>query len=119
MGMFLRRGIPAKKIVDPNIVLSGSLESSMAYITVNGAKYYTAQTLTVQPGATVYVLAGWVRGGDGPNTTITFDGVEVARGAMNVKAEYSFEIQNSVNIVFTQKQGMRSEYYTCAITTVT
>jgi hypothetical protein len=118
MGMFLRRGLPAKKIVELDIVLSGSLESSMAYITVNGAKYYTAQTLTVQAGTTVSVLAGYMRGRDGPKTAITFDGVEVARGVTNVAAEYSFEIKNSVHIVFTEEYGYNT-YYTCAITTVT
>lgn len=118
MGMFLRRGIPAEKIVDVDIILSGDLTLVGAYITIDGTKYYTAQTLTVQAGTTVSVLAGYRRGRDGPKTAITFDGVEVARGDTNVEAEYSFEIKNSVHIVFTEGYGWDT-YYKCAITTVT
>lgn len=111
----LPRAIKQKPIT---VTLSGYLESSYAYVTVNGTTTYTAATtLTFTKSPTIFIHVGVNR-----SCTITLNGTTVASAASssNNTAEYSFAPTTDCTITFTRTAtgGWSTDYYySASITT--
>ena len=91
----LTRGEPPATTVD--VAMSGAFNSSSGYVTIDGTKYTSAQTLTVAKGTsvTVYCLGG-------SSAYINLNGTTVAQGTSSKDAEYTFAVTDNCTIVLSQ-----------------
>ena len=94
----LTRGEPPKTTVD--VVLSGDFHNSFGYVTIDGTKYTSAQTLTVAKGTSVTVHCGSLLLQQ--NSIITLNGTTVAQGTSDAAAEYTFSVTDSCSIVLSE-----------------
>ena len=96
-----------------DVALSGNFESYHGYVTIDGTKYTSAQTLKVAKGTSVTVHCGSPTSANKPKATITLNGTTVAQGTSSAAAEYTFAVTDNCTIVITIKSGL---YFTAAIT---
>ena len=94
----LTRGEPPATTVD--VALSGTFSSSYGYVTIDGTKYTSAQTLTVVKGTSVTVYCGSLLFQQ--NSIITLNGTTVAQGTADAAAEYTFSVTDSCSIVLSK-----------------
>ena len=102
------------------ITLTGTMDSTNGYVTINETKYYTSQTLTVSEGATIEVFCG--AGDSNAPNDISLNGSVVAAGKGALTTSYSFVPSSNAVIDFAKNTyqspiGGTVTYYTCAITT--
>ena len=109
----LTRGEPPATTVD--VALSGTFDSSYGYVTIDGTKYTSEQTLTVAKGTSVTVYCGSVESVLQKKSIITLNGTTVAQGTSSAEAEYTFAATNNCSIVMTETGSTRF-YYSAAIT---
>ena len=95
----LTRGEPPATTVD--VVLSGKFSSSNGYVTIDGTKYTSAQTLTVAKGTSVTVHCGYAKPVSQTTPYIKLNGTKVAQGASGAAAEYTFDVTDNCSIVVT------------------
>ncbi len=110
---FRRRGEPPATTVD--VTLSGTFNSTYGYVTIDGTKYTSAQTLTVAKGTSVTVYCG---SGNSfiVRTKITLNGTTVAEGTSSAGAEYTFAVTDNCAITVTKKNVSGHIYYYADIT---
>lgn len=109
----LTRGEPPATTV--NVALSGVFDSSYGYVTIDGTKYTSAQTLKVAKGTSVTVYCWSDRSSTKSRATITLNGTTVAKGTNSAAAEYTFAVTDNCSIVLKIKSQMGT-YYTADIT---
>ena len=109
----LTRGEPPATIV--NVALSGTFNSSYGYVTIDGTKYTSAQTLTVAKGTSVTVYCGSNNSSIQKNSIIKLNGTTVAQGTSSAAAEYTFTVTDNCTVVLSKKTAI-FDYYTAAIT---
>ena len=107
----LTRGEPPATTVD--VALSGDFHSTYGYVTIDGTKYTSAQTVTVAKGTSVTVLCAARMPANLKNCKITLNGTTVAQGGKESLAEYTFAIADNCTIVLTNKSD---RYYIASIT---
>lgn len=90
------------------VTLEGTLDSSRGYVTINGTKYTSAQTITVTAGNTVNVYVG---GSDSSASKVTLNGTTVQTGT----GTYSHVVKSNCTLTFTKNN--LNKYCYCAITT--
>ena len=120
MGIFLKRGpAPKKAPTTVEITLTGALDSTYGFVTVDGQKYATVQTITVPIGSAVTVTVGTsVSSSSNTAVKITLDGTVVATGSSSNKiVTYTFAANTSAICNFKENSMMFFKYYTCDITT--
>lgn len=110
---FLRRGKAPATTVD--VALSGNFNSSYGYVTIDGTKYTSAQTITVAKGTSVTVYCGSSSSKLQVKSTITLNGTTVAQGTFSTGAEYTFAVTDSCGVALERK-SQNGTYYTAAIT---
>ena len=114
--------LPKKNIMISSfdVALSGTFSSSYGYVTINGTKYTSAQTLTVAEGTSVTVYCGasfpfLVR-----LATIKLNGTTVAEGTLTnkeaVAAEYTFSVTNNCSIELSQNSNNGFDVFSATIT---
>lgn len=111
---FRRRGEPPVTTVD--VALSGKFDSYYGYVTIDGTKYTSVQTLTVAKGTSVTVYCWSSADVYKKNAKITLNGTTVANGTTNAAAEYTFAATDNCGIVMTINGSSKKSYYTAAIT---
>lgn len=94
-----------------DVVLSGDFHSSYGYVTIDGTKYTSAQTLTVAKGTSVTVFCASKMPANLKNCKITLNGTTVAQGGKESPTEYTFTATDNCTIVITG-----SAYFTADIT---
>ena len=99
-----------------DVALSGTFDSSYGYVTIDGTKYTSAQTLKVAKGTSVTVRCSSNMASDRWNAKITLNGTTVAQGASTEAAEYTFAATDNCTITVTKAGTSQSRYYTAAIT---
>ena len=114
--------LPKKNIMISSfyVALSGTFSSSYGYVTIDGTKYTSAQTLTVAEGTSVTVYCGaslpFMLGG----ATIKLNGTTVAEGTYNkgeaAAAEYTFSVTNNCSIELSQNSNNGFEVFSATIT---
>lgn len=96
-----------------DVVISGEKFSiALAYVTINGTKYTTAQTCAVTKGTNVTVFCSAQLPSYRDGARIKLNNVEVARGTEEKGAEYTFSVTDNCSIVIELFGG----YYEAAIT---
>ena len=111
---FRRRGEPPATTVD--VALSGTFSSSIGYVTIDGTKHNSAQTITVVKGTSVTVYCwGNVLSSTKKKAQITLNGTTVSQGTSDAAAEYTFSATDNCSIVMTEKTS-NYKYYTADIT---
>ena len=105
---------PAKLTIE----LGGSFDNSYGYVTIDGTKYTSAQTVEVESGASVFVRCGTATAFFQTFCKITLNGAEVAAGTWDTAgaAKYTFAATDNCKIVMTKNTNMGNPYYTAAIT---
>lgn len=106
---FRRRGEPPATTVD--VTLSGTFDSSIGYVTIDGTKYTSEQTVTVAKGTSVTVYCSSNYSGDSKYARITLNGTIVAQGTTSAGAEYTFTATDNCAIIL-----IPDYYYSAAIT---
>lgn len=101
--IMLSRGAPP--VIGLELTISGDFSASYAYVTIAGAQYTSAQTLTLSPGDEVSVYVG-----SKAQCEVTLNGTVVQDGA----GTYTFAISAPTQIALTRKAVRQ---YTAAITT--
>lgn len=109
----LRRGDPPVLTVD--VVLSGIFDRSFGYVTIDGTKYTSAQTLTVAKGTSVTVYCSGSSVAK-KNSYIKLNDTKVAQGTSEAAAEYTFAVTDNCTIKFKKIGSGVRQYYTAAIT---
>ena len=121
MGMFLRRGLAEKPVHGLNVVISGTLDASNAYVQIDGTKYTSAGAYQIPAGAEITVVCGadslyvYANG-----FKITQNGTTVAHGTGTSPISYTLSLTMPVEIAFTKHVppfGSSSFYWSCEITT--
>lgn len=110
----LTRGEPPAMTVD--VALSGAFNSKYGYVTIDGTKYTSEQTLKVAKGTSVMMYCGAGQPTLMKESIITLNGTTVAKGTMSAAAEYTFAVTANCSIVLAQKGFAPVVYYTAAIT---
>ena len=112
---FLRRGEPPATTVD--VALSGKFHTTRGYVTIDGTKYTSAQTLTVAKGTSVTVRCNSSSSTGKKKCKITLNGTTVAQGTSSAATEYTFAVTSNCRIDISQEvYGDEIIYYTAAIT---
>ena len=96
-----------------DVALSGDFLSSYGYVTIDGTKYTSAQTLTVAKGTSVTVHCGGSPITYQKNSYINLNGTTVAQGTTSAAAEYTFAVTSNCTIVLTNKSN---RYFIASIT---
>ena len=110
----LTRGEPPATTVD--VVLSGPFDSTYGYVTIDGTKYTSAQTLTVAKGTSVTVHCGTEYVFYQNNAKITLNGTTVAQGTISAAAEYTFSVTSNCTIAFIRYTSQGAYAYAADIT---
>jgi hypothetical protein len=113
-GASINGGSSGGSSTECNVTLTGTLDSERGYVTINGTKYSTAQTVTAKAGDTVYVYCYSSLGVLPPD--ITLNGTSVDTNSSSNVAEYTFALATDTAITFTA-QGSGNESKSAAITT--
>lgn len=95
----LTRGEPPATTV--NVALSGDFHSSYGYVTIDGTKYTSAQTVTVAKGTSVTVYCGASNSANRTKCKITLNGTTVAQGTSSAGAEFTFAVTDNCSITIT------------------
>ena len=99
---FRRRGEPPATTVD--VVLIGIFDSSYGYVTIDGTKYTSAQTLTVAKGTSVTVYCKAFLYAVTP--VIKLNGTIVASATSSSdSAKYTFAVTENCRIVLAESDG--------------
>ena len=100
-----------------DVVLSGDFHNSYGYVTIDGTKYKSAQTITVAKGTSVTVLCSASSSTGKKKCKITLNGTTVAQGGKSSAAEYTFAVTSNCSIAIS-KELFDEEiiYRTAAIT---
>lgn len=99
------------------VTLTGSFNSTYGYVTINGIKYTSAQSVSVELNTSVVV---YVRGvnSSASNMKITLNGTVVAQGSTSsLDASYTFKVTTNTLISFTIVEDWIGITTTAAITT--
>ena len=108
----LTRGEPPATTVD--VALSGDFHSTYGYVTIDGTKYTSAQTVAVAKGTSVTVYCSSER--QLKNCKITLNGTTVAQGTTSAGAEYAFAVTDNCTVVLSIGVVMGRTYYYADIT---
>lgn len=108
----LTRGEPPATTVD--VALSGTFDSTYGYVTIDGTKYTSAQTLTVAKGTSVTVYCSSSQSSYFTKCEITLNGTTVAKGTKGSPPEYTFAATDNCTIVLSKTSWYN--YFTAAIT---
>ena len=101
------------------LTLSGALHRERGYVTINGTKYSTAQTLTLAAGTNVTVTCGTTYTSSGvAYPKIYLNGTLVTSGTDNSDRTFTFAIGSNTSIAFTSNYYSSFIYYEANITTV-
>lgn len=84
-----------------DVALSGTFDSSYGYVTIDGTKYTSEQTLKVAKGTSVTVHCWSMHSSFKPKATITLNGTTVAQGTTSAAAEYTFAVTDNCSITIT------------------
>ena len=98
-----------------DVSLSGDFDRDYGYVTIDGTKYTSAQTLTVAKGTSVTVYCGAEASFFQSDAKITLNGTTVAQGTSSTGAEYTFAVTDSCGVALERKE-QNGSYYTAAIT---
>lgn len=100
------------------VTLSNSGNSSLAYVTINGTKYYTAgNTIECEPGTSITIFVSAQQNMYAKNSTIKLNGTTVVQGAAMRGATYTFTPDaDTVTISFSSTGGTQN-VYSATITT--
>lgn len=97
-----------------DVVLSGTFDSTYGYVTIDGTKYTSAQTLTVAKGTSVTVYCS---GRGRPDISyIKLNGTTVAQGTISAAAEYTFAVTDNCSITVGNGGTGNLFYFYAAIT---
>lgn len=114
--------LPKKNIMISSfdVALSGTFSSSYGYVTIDGTKYTSAQTLTVAEGTSVTVYCGASLPFLLSAATIKLNGTTVAEGTYTngaaAAAEYTFSVTNNCSIELSQNSNNKFEVFSATIT---
>lgn len=114
--------LPKKNIMISSfyVALSGTFSSSYGYVTIDGTKYTSAQTLTVAEGTSVTVYCGASFPFLLPSATIKLNGTTVAEGKLTdgeaAAAEYTFSVTNNCSIELSRNSNNKIEVFSATIT---
>ena len=103
-GLFLRRVFPGGSAKTVTITVTGSGNSSYCYLTINGAKVYSAGTHEVSPGDVIACYAGAA-----PNTptsvrhSIKLNGVTVKSSSGGTASLYSYTATTDATISLSRE----------------
>lgn len=97
-----------------DVALSGTFDSSYGYVTIDGTKYTSEQTVAVAKGTSVTVYCGGTIASK-ELCKITLNGTTVAQGTTSAAAEYTFAVTDNCTVVLS-KNTIVLYYYTAAIT---
>lgn len=97
------------------VELSGTFDSTYAYVTIGGKTYTSAQTLTVEKGTEVAV-AVYDSTSSKSHATITLNGSSVSSITTSGLITYSFTVTDNCKIVSAVQQNGVRKYGTIAIT---
>ena len=91
--IFLSRGTALT--IGFTLTLTGEYDAAGAYVTIDGTKYTSAQTLTLEPGTAVSVYVK----GTNSKSSITYNGSQVGRNG----STYTFNISapTPINMEYT------------------
>ena len=120
MGMFLRRGPAEKPVHGLNVVISGTLDASNAYVQIDGTKFTSAGTYQIPAGAEITVVCGASSEFAQANGfKITQNGTTVAHGTGTSPISYTLSLTMPVEIAFTKNTSPfgSGAYWSCEITT--
>lgn len=99
-----------------DVALSGTFDSLGGYVTIDGTKYTSAQTLTVAKGTGVKVYCGGYHPVSQEIAYINLNGTNVAQGTTSTAAEYTFAVTDNCTVVLSKGTYYGNEYYSAAIT---
>lgn len=108
--IFLRRSYPEPKPKKLTMTLTGTFNSSYGYVTINGTKYKSAQTVEVEAGTEISVYVGG-RSSTG-NCQVSLNGTKVHSGA----GTYTFVPTNNATIKMSMSGSSYYSYYFATIT---
>lgn len=121
MGMFLRRGPVEKPVHGLDVVISGTLDESSAYVQIDGTKYTSAGTYQIPAGAEIKVVCGASSlYASASGFRITKNGTTVASGEGESPISYTLLLTVPMTIAFTKRQPAANRvyyYFHCDITT--
>lgn len=83
-----------KRLETVTVTLSGTFDSTYAYVTIGGKTYTSAQTLTVEKGTGVTVVTYGSGSGGGLNAVIQLNGTKVGNSTT-----YVFAVTDNCKIV--------------------
>lgn len=95
-----------------DVALSGTFDKSYGYVTIDGTRYISAQTLTVAKGTSVTVYCGASHSNNRTKCKITLNGTTVAQGTSSAGAKYTFAVTDNCGIVIILEKNA----YNAAIT---
>ena len=100
-----------------DVALSGDFHITRGYVTIDGTKYTSAQTLKVAKGTSVTVHCNASSSLGKKKCEITLNGITVAQGTSDAATEYTFAVTSNCSIAISQEvYGEETIYYTAAIT---
>lgn len=108
--IFRTRGEPPRTSF--TLTLTGTLSMDYGYVTVNNTKYYTARSLTLEPGTEISVYVG---GSALSGQKITYNGAYVGSASLG-NLTYTFALTADTTVTMSNN-GKQPFYYMAAITT--
>lgn len=119
MGMFLRRGPAEKPVHGLNVIISGDMDSSYAYATINETRYTEPGTYVFPKGTSITVFCKcqvYLLFGDS-GSKITLNGEIVQEATKSGTIQFNFSLSGETTINFFTKTIDNSKNYSCDITT--
>ena len=110
----LTRGEPPATTVD--VALSGIFDKSYGYVTIDGTKYASSQTVMVAKGTSVTVHCSGGSSVAKKNSYIRLNGTKVAQGTTSAAAEYTFAVTDNCTIKVKKIGKEPRSYFTADIT---
>ena len=100
------------------VSLTGDMDSTYAYVTIDGTKYAAAQELVLEPGSSITVTVGTDANNFGKSLEITLDGSVVRKGSSKDHSiQYVFQLTSPCSLVFERRNISTVMWRTCTITT--
>ena len=113
MGMFLRRGSAKKLTVTITKVTTGTvLSEDIAYVIVNGVKYYKKTVLEVYPGTVVEIFVGTTNATFEYKCYVAIDEKRVQTGA----GIYRYTVKKPSTLTFRPGNNNYDSWRYCIIT---
>lgn len=90
--------LPKKQTKYVDVALSGTFDRSYGYVTIDGTKYTSEQTLTVAKGTSVMVFCYASTSTFMSQCKITFNETIVAKGSSGSPAQYNFTATDNCSV---------------------